>query len=456
MNRIIISSWLIVNSNVLGLFSSGNEELYLSCDGPAVLDAPIVFTGELIGADEDEKYRWRWSDDASPDHSNTTDVEGRESVQTFTVIFPSSIYDEYHYTMKLTIYKQIFYYWEHVVSASIKFNISRTLLGRISVKQNGSHTENMLGESVVDSVNTAEISIDFHDPSDFLSRALKIRYWWVIDEINYGQTNDPSFNYTFTSPGPHHVIATVMADFNATNRNLDPANEVMDHMKMRQIGVKMGLFQKDVISKAPISNVSITGEKTLKRGQLINLDLDCTGTGPWGFCWYRVEKGYNMTGNETCDDAEITTSPKECSFPIMRYYKNADTYNLLVIVSNDVSHHIQVVSVTIYEVAKRMPLHIVIIPVTAAIAGIILIFSGIGVYANFRSNLAVEVADFDFNAAEEEELQYKTFWERLRESFVVAFTSGDDSESEGSSVSGRRSVQIPGGGSAGIGYGSIT
>ena len=30
----------------LGLFSSGNEELYLSCDGPAVLDAPIVFTGE--------------------------------------------------------------------------------------------------------------------------------------------------------------------------------------------------------------------------------------------------------------------------------------------------------------------------------------------------------------------------------------------------------------------------
>ena len=27
------------------------------------------------------------------------------------------------------------------------------------------------------------------------------------------------------------------------------------------------------------------------------------------------------------------------------------------------------------------------------------------------------MADFDFNTAEEEELQYKTFWERLRESF---------------------------------------
>ena len=31
--------------------------------------------------------------------------------------------------------------------------------------------------------------------------------------------------------------------------------------------------------------------------------------------------------------------------------------------------------------------------------------------------LAVEVADFDFGQTDEEELQYKSFWERLRESF---------------------------------------
>ena len=29
----------------------------------------------------------------------------------------------------------------------------------------------------------------------------------------------------------------------------------------------------------------------------------------------------------------------------------------------------------------------------------------------------VKVADFDFGQADEEELQYKSFWERLRESF---------------------------------------
>ena len=84
----------------------------------------------------------------------------------------------------------------------------------------------------------------------------------------------------------------------------------------------------------------------------------------------------------------------------------------------------------------------------------------------------MEVADFDFGQADEEELQYKSFWERLRESFGnkcdsrkkvsnkllisgAQFThGGSDSQSEGSSVSGRRSVQMPG--PAGIGYGSIT
>jgi len=440
---------------LLQSFALGYEVLELTCDGPVVLDAPIIFTGKLYGSEPDEDYRWRWYDDASPDHSNTTEADGRTQVQNFTVIYPSSMYDEWHYTMTLKIFKERFYYWEPIVSASVKFNVSRSLIGKLSVLQNNTHTENMNRESVVDSVNNAEISIDFHDPNQFMKKALKIRYWWVIDEINYGQTNDATFNYTFTTPGLHRVIATVMADFNSTNRQINPTDDDLDHMKMREIGVKMGLFQKDVVSKAPISNVSITGDKNLKKGQLINLNLNCDGTGPWGFCWFLVEKGYNITGNETCEHG-INTSPDVCDFSIMRYYKTADTYNLLAIVSNDVSSHLQVVSVTIYQVAKQMPLSIVIIPVTAAIAAIILLVSGVGVYANFRNNLAVEVADFDFNAAEEEELQYKTFWERLRESFVAAFTSGDDSESEGSSVSGRRSVQMPGGGAGGIGYGSIT
>merc|ERR1712098_325466 len=98
---------------------------------------------------------------------------------------------------------------------------------------------------------------------------------------------------------------------------------------------------------------------------------------------------------------------------------------------------------------------IVIIPIISSIFVVIMGITGVALHAHYRNRLAVEVADFDFGQAEEEELQYKTFWERLRESFGAHFTSGgSDAQSEGSSVSGRRSVQMPG--PAGIGYGSIT
>merc|ERR1712080_237178 len=146
---------------------------------------------------------------------------------------------------------------------------------------------------------------------------------------------------------------------------------------------------------------------------------------------------------------------RTCEFPILWYFRRSDTYNFLLIVNNDVSSHIEVVPVTIYDVAGKPQLSIVIIPVASSIVVVIMIISGIALHAHYRNRLAVEVADFDFSQADEEELQYKSFWERLRESFSNHFTSGgSDLVSEGSSVSGRRSVQLPG--PAGIGYGSIT
>ena len=72
---------------------------------------------------------------------------------------------------------------------------------------------------------------------------------------------------------------------------------------------------------------------------------------------------------------------------------------------------------TIYDVARQVPVSIVIIPVASSIVVVIMIITGIALHAHYRNRLAVEVADFDFGQADEEELQYKSFWERLRESF---------------------------------------
>jgi len=218
-------------------------------------------------------------------------------------------------------------------------------------------------------------------------------------------------------------------------------------------GVKMAIFQKRIVSKEPIHNVTVVGDVMLKHGKLVDLDLNCTGTGPWLYCWHIMEKGYNITGNETCDDPQIMK--RTCEFPILWYFRTSDTYNFLIIIKNDVSTNISVVPVTIYDAATEAQYGLVLIPIASSIVVVVLIISGVALHAHYRNRLAVEVADFDFGQADEEELQYKSFWERLRESFSNHFTSGgSDLVSEGSSVSGRRSVQLPG--PAGIGYGSIT
>ena len=43
--------------------------------------------------------------------------------------------------------------------------------------------------------------------------------------------------------------------------------------------------------------MTVTGETLLKHGEIVDLNIDCTGSAPWLYCIYRKEKGYNITGN---------------------------------------------------------------------------------------------------------------------------------------------------------------
>jgi len=438
----------------------GNYVVKLTSDGPAVLDAPITFTGQLLGVDSPEtSYRWRWFDTASPGHYKETETNGSVTNINYTIVYPSSDYDSNNYDMTLTIYEFDFFYWREVGKAQIEFSITRELNGHLEVLQNGG-----ISQSIVSSVKTTNINVKFHDPSNFLQDAV-LHYFWFINTVNYGQTQTGHFEYNFTSPGEYDVEVTAIAYFNTKNSSIHPDAVSLSYdtenrglaisegkQERPSKGVKMAIFQKKIISKQPIGNISVNGDQMLKHGKLMDLDLNCTGSAPWLFCWIIKEKGYNITGNETCEQPTLLKT--ECEFPILWYFRQSDTYNILVIINNDVSSHIEVIPVTIYDVARQVPVSIVIIPVASSIVVVIMIITGIALHAHYRNRLAVEVADFDFGQADEEELQYKSFWERLRESFGNHFTSGSDVQSEGSSVSGRRSVQMPG--PVGIGYGSIT
>ena len=105
-----------------------------------------------------------------------------------------------------------------------------------------------------------------------------------------------------------------------------------------------------------------------------------------------------------------------------------------------------------FQVHHQTPLSLVVVPICSCLFAIVAIGSGVFVWLAFKRNLAVEIADFDFSSPDEQ-LEYKTFWERLRDSMVNAFSSGaSDDVSHVSSVSSRTREQPP----IGIHYGSIT
>jgi len=415
-------------------FASASYYIKLESDSPAVLDAPIVFTGKLLGQQPESEatFRWRFSDNASPGHYNESDSDSSVTERNYTIVYPANRYESGTYEMRLTIYEYFGYiYWREVGRQEITFKVTSELNGKLDVTQAGIKTETSDGTAIVSSVKETSLDVRFHDPSDYLKIAT-IHYFWFINTVNYGQTQKGQFTYNFTTPGIYNVEVTSMAYFNnntGVSKIQDTSKTALAKMgEDRSSAVKLGIFHKTLVAKEPISGTDVIGEVMLKQGKLVDLNVKCNGSGDWSYCWSIKPKGYNITGNETCEDPQYLKA--ECDFSIIWYLRYSDTYNILVEISNDVSSHIQVIPVTVYDVAHTLPVSIVVIPVASSIVVIMIIMSGIALYAHYKKRLAIEIADFDFGTAEDEELQFKTFWERLRESFGNAFTSGHGSETD--------------------------
>ena len=210
----------------------------------------------------------------------------------------------------------------------IRFSITRELNGHLVVMQNYGQQETQAGESIISSVKETEINVIFHDPKGFLKNAV-INYFWFINTVNYGQTQTGHFEYNFTTPGEYDVEVTAIAYF-AGKPNTSEAVSLSYDTEAREVelnlrttgkkerpskGVKMAIFHKKIVSKEPIGNLTLVGDTMLKHGKLVDLDINCTGSGPWLYCWTIKEKGYNITGNETCEEPQILK--RVCEFPIL-------------------------------------------------------------------------------------------------------------------------------------------
>lgn len=294
--------------------------------------------------------------------------------------------------------------------------------------------------------------------SGFLKDAV-MTYFYFVNDTNYGPSDNDTFTYQFTNPGRSTVEAMVMAKVAGDNNPSPPT--VNNTAEIRSLTsaqlrakappyVKTGVLRTHVDSRTPITYLNETGETWLTHGRMVELLMLCDGSGPWNTCWDIKPNPYNVTGNESCASDSVAMTDN-CSFPVLWYFRDVGIFDILAIADNGISKKIMLIHINVYDVQHQTPLSIVVIPISCSLLAILAIGTGgMMVYA-VKRNIAVETADFDFNSPEEQ-LEYKTFWERLRDSMMNAFGNSSDDVSHVSSVSSR-SIQHP---ITSIHYGSIS
>lgn len=198
-----------------------------------------------------------------------------------------------------------------------------------------------------------------------------------------------------------------------------------------------GYFHRRVTVKAPVANISVVGTNWLQHGDIWDLQVYWNGSAEFEYCIKILSGSYNVTGNETCEHFAPTT---ESQFAIKHYFRDPALYTVLIILKNDVSRVVTKVGINIYEVTKHAQLSVIVVPVSCSLIAVILIVFGVAYYVQSKSRYIIEVADFDFGQAND--MEYKTFRERLQESISNAVYRSDFPEPGGSWSPSRKYGQM--------------
>ncbi|XP_031787515.1 A-agglutinin anchorage subunit isoform X2 [Nasonia vitripennis] len=234
-------------------------------------------------------------------------------------------------------------------------------------------------------------------------------------------TTTPTLPTTTIAPRNSTVLsnATVPLLANATFPYI--CNSILDPKP----NTTYGYFQREVKIRAPISKLSIEGSTWIQPWNSLSLSISCNGTGPFYKC-IEIHLGkYNVTGNETC--SQDSDKLETCKFNFEHYFLEPLEYTVLIILGNEVSKEIHPVAVNIYKLMPKPQLSVIVVPVSCSLVAIVLIIFGIAYYVQNRSRFTVEVADFDFGQSTAD-MEYKTFTERLRDSFNNAVRPGSQHE----------------------------
>ncbi|XP_060534980.1 uncharacterized protein LOC132707233 [Cylas formicarius] len=462
---------------LLAFFSTAaSYRIELKCNESVVKGASLrcvasVYDGNSIS---DATFRYTWRDNALPDHRAEFEFNG---TCPWIVHYPPST-NPGLYVVRVTVCRSIIgLFCKYVDSVGTFFNITETLNGKVTLTQG-----NVTRDMYVSSNGTTLHNVTLNEAdAQFVAEAPKVLSYWFVDCVYYGIGYNLDFAFNYTKPDVGHTIeALVEADFtpppvtttpattttstikpNVTSTPTKAPNGTVINPKVKRsleelvpkndttgvimVGVNgtlvpyngtfpyicgsamiatdsnktYGYFKRGLTVKAPISGLTVSGNNWLQRGELLSLNVKCSGSQKMLYCLRYIHGLYNVTGNETCGNDYMDLD--ECNFPIKRYLPNTMKHTVLIILKNDVSKVVTPVTVTVYQVKPQGQLSIIVVPVAFSLVAVVLIVFGVAYYFQNRSRFVVEVADFNFGQ-QYADMDYKTFKDRLKESLVNALT----------------------------------
>lgn len=450
----------------------------LSHDGPVTSGGIITIRADLYNTDGQRPsgtFRYKWKDDALKPHESSSDAT-ENTTAFWSISYPKENFSVGTYKVEVQVEKEMWFLWSNLTSGRISFDVTPLLNGNLTISQLNKTVNN----EFISSASETQFSINIRKGDlDFIrEKATSVSTYWFIDCQYYGQTNDFNFTYNFTNSNVTHGIeALVIASFepvetttaipltttlpsnttsNTSVTNTTGSNVPISSVSSTTIGVTSttaatlltttpaikstaistsnisfpyvclnssvippdpsktyGYFKKEINVRTPITDITIKGTDWIQPWDMLSLNATCNGSGPFYKCLEFHQGKYNVTGNETCEYAEHLQS---CNFSIVRYFFEPTEYTILVILSNDVSKQIYPKTITVYKVIPKPQLSVIVVPVSCTLVAVVLIIFGVAYYIQSRPRFTVEVADFDFGQSNPE-MEYKTFTERLRDSF---------------------------------------
>lgn len=382
----------------------------------SVLDGNITFTARIIEPDREE-YTIYWSEVFRQEQRFEQVLNKNNSFSSeWTVNFPS---DKYH-PGNFSVLANTVYKWPLVPfpiefdTQLVYFTLTDHFTGRFGVNNVTKHRRNH-SPYLVSTRNLTEIRINLDSPA-ILKNATNLTWSWFDSNTSIANTSGPVLYHNFTSAKTYHIFARLEADFNGT---LNP-NKTLH---------KSGNFTANITALVPIMNVNVSGDTWYRDdGRLLRIKITCEGTGPYKYCLILKEGAYNVTGNETCLNPEVTN---DCEIPFA-WLLGEGIHTLITVIENDLGRYVNQTAIHVYKVARVLPLSLVLVPITCSLIAMVLIIFGIGYFWENRKRYNVEVADFDFG--QDNELPYMTFMERLKDAMSansmnrMNYSSADDHE----------------------------